>query len=100
MVIDGGSDDGSVEVIKKYEPWLSYWVSEKDDGQSDAINKGFRRATGEIQAWLNSDDVYFPGAIPAAVEELEGQPCDIVIGGMERFSVENGRDPRFEPDIG
>ncbi|MGZ8162845.1 MAG: glycosyltransferase family 2 protein [Methylobacter sp.] len=63
IIIDGGSTDNSVEIIKKYAPFLSYWVSEKDDGQSDAINKGYRRATGEVINWLNSDDYYEPGAL-------------------------------------
>lgn len=62
IVIDGGSTDGSVEIIKKYEPWLTYWVSEKDQGQAFAINKGFSKATGEITSWLSSDDIYLPGA--------------------------------------
>ncbi len=63
IIIDGGSTDNSVEIIEKYKPWLTYWVSEKDRGQSHAINKGFRRATGELAGWLNSDDIYFPGAL-------------------------------------
>ncbi len=62
IVIDGGSTDNSVEIIKKYEKRLKYWVSEKDGGQTDAINKGLRRSNGEIIGWLNSDDTYVPGA--------------------------------------
>ena len=74
IIIDGGSTDGSVEVIKKYEPWLTYWVSEPDRGQSHAINKGWQRACGKILAWLNSDDTYNPSAIRCAVEALRANP--------------------------
>ena len=74
MVVDGGSDDGSVEIIKKYADRIAWWVSEKDNGQADAINKGFSRANGEIVAWLNSDDVYLPGTIRRAVETLQQHP--------------------------
>jgi len=62
IIIDGGSTDNSVEVIKKYEKYLAFWMSEKDAGQYDAINKGFAKSTGEIMAWLNSDDMYCPWA--------------------------------------
>lgn len=73
-VIDGGSTDGSVAIIKKYQNQLAGWVSEKDRGQADGINKGFVKATGEIIGWLNSDDVYYPGAIRAAVEAFRAHP--------------------------
>lgn len=62
IVIDGGSTDASVDIIKKYEKWLTYWVSEPDKGQSHAINKGFTKASGEIYAYINSDDFYEPYA--------------------------------------
>ena len=63
IIIDGGSSDGSVEIIKKYQERLHYWCSESDDGQYAAINKGFNKATGEIFAWINSDDLYCPWAL-------------------------------------
>jgi glycosyltransferase involved in cell wall biosynthesis len=74
IIVDGGSTDGSVDVIKKYQDKLSWWVSEKDKGQTDAINKGFNRAKGEILAWINSDDTYNPGAVGEAVKYLVNHP--------------------------
>lgn len=74
VVIDGGSTDGSAEIIQKYESQLAYWQSQKDKGQTDAINQGFARASGEIFAWLNSDDILLPGAVTAAVRQLQTHP--------------------------
>jgi glycosyltransferase involved in cell wall biosynthesis len=73
IVVDGGSNDNTIEILKKYEGLLT-WISEKDRGQADAINKGFHMAKGEIVAWLNSDDTYLPGAIQHAVRYLEAHP--------------------------
>ncbi|GAA4446237.1 hypothetical protein GCM10023091_39020 [Ravibacter arvi] len=84
MIIDGGSTDNSVEVIKKYEPYLSYWVSEKDKGQVDALNKGLRKATGQWIAFQNSDDVYFPGTLHRFAQALQSghSEADILYGDL------------------
>lgn len=74
FVIDGASTDGSQEIIQRYAKALTGWVSEPDSGQAEAINKGFARATGKYIAWLNSDDLYLPGAISRAVSVMEANP--------------------------
>lgn len=74
IIIDGGSTDGSLEIIRRYERRLAQWISEPDSGQAEAINKGLRLATGEIVAWLNSDDVYLPGALREAAEAFARNP--------------------------
>lgn len=74
IVIDGGSTDRSIDIIREYEPALSYWVSEPDRGQTDALVKGFRRATGEILGWLCSDDLLLPGALHAVGEFFARHP--------------------------
>ncbi|HLO16403.1 MAG TPA: glycosyltransferase family 2 protein [Anaerolineales bacterium] len=81
LVVDGASTDGSVEVIKKYANRLAYWVSEKDSGQAEAINKGFARAKGEILAWLNSDDYYLPNTISTVVKCFEENPDVVMVYG-------------------
>lgn len=74
LVVDGGSTDGSLAILEKYADRFAWWLSEPDRGQAEAINKGFRRASGEIIAWLNSDDLYLPGAISQAVAALQQHP--------------------------
>jgi glycosyltransferase involved in cell wall biosynthesis len=75
IVVDGGSSDGSVDIIRRHETRLARWVSERDNGQSDAIRMGFAMATGGILAWLNSDDTLMPGAVGVAVRELTRDPA-------------------------
>jgi glycosyltransferase involved in cell wall biosynthesis len=89
-IMDGGSTDGSVDIIQKYSHRLAGWVSEKDHGQTDAINKGFSRSSGHILAWLNSDDTYQPGAIREAVELLQQYPDWGMVYGDTRFINRQG----------
>ena len=81
LVVDGASTDGSVEIIRRYANRLTWWVSEKDAGQSEAINKGLKQAHGEFVGWLNSDDVYQPGAVSAAVQAFKLHPEAAVVYG-------------------
>ena len=90
IIMDGGSTDNSVEIIKKYEPWLTYWVSEKDNGQADAIYRGFEKATGEIIAWLNSDDFYLPGAISNAIKTLKTKLDRALVVGSSYHLSQSG----------
>ncbi|NIP53053.1 MAG: glycosyltransferase [Phycisphaerae bacterium] len=81
IVIDGGSTDKSKEIIKKYEKYMAYWVSEKDDGQADALRKGFDRGSGKIFAYLNSDDVYLPGTLLRIAGIFRNSPSENVVYG-------------------
>ena len=103
IVIDGGSSDGSLEIIQKYADRLAYWQSQKDKGQTDAINQGFARATGEILAWLNSDDILYPGAVSAAVRQLQDHPeVAMVYGDCHWINSEGkviGNFPAAQTDL-
>jgi glycosyltransferase involved in cell wall biosynthesis len=89
IIIDGGSNDNSVEIIRKYEPWLTYWKSEPDRGQSHAINKGFVCATGDILAWLNSDDIYAPGVLIHVAEKLGGKNNTLLVGSSTEINEQS-----------
>lgn len=80
IIIDGGSADGSVDIIRKYEKHLAYWVSEPDNGQSHAINKGIRKAGGDIINWLNADDYYEPNALSAVADAFSDESVNVVMG--------------------
>ncbi|MEM5776358.1 MAG: glycosyltransferase family 2 protein, partial [Anaerolineaceae bacterium] len=103
IIIDGGSTDGSAEIIQRYAGKLAYWVSERDRGQTDALNKGFARATGSILAWLNSDDTYQPGALREAVAYLSAHPDVGMVYGDGNFIDEHGevigRFPSAQTDL-
>ena len=104
IIIDGGSKDGSLEIIEKYANDLT-WISEPDDGQSHAINKGFKMARGEIIGWINSDDYYLPGAVSRAIDVLAANPgVDLVYGycaKVDENSNQTGlfKSPEFDRDL-
>jgi glycosyltransferase involved in cell wall biosynthesis len=85
IIIDGGSTDNSVEVIKKYASKLAYWISEKDKGQADAINKGLLKASGDFICWINSDDILYPDFISRRIKEFEQNPdIDMIYGDVDQ----------------
>jgi glycosyltransferase involved in cell wall biosynthesis len=90
ILVDGGSTDGSLAIIKRYASRLSWWVSERDHGQTDAINKGFAQAHGHILAWINSDDTYEPLAVSEAVAFLQGRPDIGLVYGDTNYIDEDG----------
>lgn len=91
IIVDGGSSDGSVDIIRRYAGRLAWWVSEKDHGQTDALNKGFAHARGQILAWINSDDTYNPGALAAAAQYLTAHPEVGLVYSDANFIDETGR---------
>jgi len=103
IIVDGASTDGSAEIIQRYASQLAWWVSEPDQGQTDALNKGFAHASGEILAWLNSDDTYIPGAISQAVELLQAHPEVSMVYGDANLIDEHGailgRFPARQTDL-
>jgi glycosyltransferase involved in cell wall biosynthesis len=99
IIVDGKSTDCSISIIKKYKGAIHRWISEKDSGQSEAINKGFKMSTGEIVAWINSDDFYFPGAFCKAIGEFEKNPCLVLLYGNCAFVSEKGEFIRYFSDI-
>jgi glycosyltransferase involved in cell wall biosynthesis len=100
IVFDGGSTDGTVEVIKRYAPWLSYWASEPDCGQSHAINKGLERATGELFNWFNADDVMCEGALEALAALHIANPSAVGICGVVQSFDEGGALSLLRPVAG
>ena len=98
IVMDGGSTDETVEIIRKYEPWISFWVSAPDGGQVDALNRAFPKTTGEILNWVNSDDLLLPGAL-FTVAELFGLNAgiDMVSGARLQRSVGTGTEQVWAP---
>jgi glycosyltransferase involved in cell wall biosynthesis len=81
FIVDGGSKDNSIEIIKRHSKKISWWVSEKDKGQANAINKGLKKASGDIITWINSDDILLPGALTKAAEYFKNNPAALMIHG-------------------
>jgi len=92
IIVDGGSSDDSVEIIKKYAQWLAFWVSEPDKGQSHAINKGFAHARGQVYAYLNSDDVYQPGALNTIAPVFSLEDRTELVAGSCTFYEDRGQE--------
>jgi glycosyltransferase involved in cell wall biosynthesis len=99
IVVDGGSTDGSIDIIRRYEDRLAWWVSERDRGQADALNKGFARATGELLGWINSDDTLLPHAVMRAAAVLERDPELLFVYGAVIEIDERSRRVGYSPPV-
>jgi len=105
IIVDGGSTDNSVEIIRNHSTEITWWVSEKDSGQSEAFNKGFSHATGKYLTWLNADDILHPGALAPIIKNLKNNPrCDWFTGNFYRFTqdgaiAEIGWGPHCYPEF-
>lgn len=99
IVIDGGSDDGSVDILTKYDEHISFWVSEPDEGQTDALIKGFNKSTGEIQCWLNSDDLHEPNTLMGVASYFENKPDVDAVFGSTIWIDSEGKPLRVHHEI-
>ncbi len=99
IVVDGGSSDGSVDIIRRYEKDLAWWVSEKDRGQSHALNKGFARATGDVYGFINSDDFLYPGALHC-IADAYNAGAQWMVGWVQMIEADGGEWPQLPQRIG